>query len=348
MPLFRYADFDGRVAYVNAQLERIRARPGVVDAGAISRIPLTPADHATFYLLPGQTEADIPKQVALIRVVTSGYFSTIGARLREGRFFEASDQRSASPSAIVNESVARRNCSGRSPLGERLKFGQLDEKGYWYTIVGVVERLREVTIAEEPRPAVYLLHEQTDQFGTKGAGPSWIVVRTAGEPSSIVPALREAIRSLDRNQPIWRVQTLEEIVDRQLSTPRQTMALMSAFALLALLLASLGIYGVLSSAVIQRTSEIGVRMALGASPGEILLSFGKRGLMLTLAGLAIGLGLAAIASRWMSALLYGFRPDYVATVTVVSLVLLAVSTMACLVPARRASHVDPVVALRNE
>jgi putative ABC transport system permease protein len=126
------------------------------------------------------------------------------------------------------------------------------------------------------------------------------------------------------------------------------MALMSAFALLALLLASLGIYGVLSSAVIQRASEIGVRMALGASPGEILLSFGKRGLMLTLAGLAIGLGLAALASRWMSALLYGFRPDYVATVTVVSLVLLAVSAMACLVPARRASRVDPMVALRNE
>jgi ABC-type antimicrobial peptide transport system permease subunit len=123
---------------------------------------------------------------------------------------------------------------------------------------------------------------------------------------------------------------------------------MTAFALLALLLASLGIYGVLSYAVTQRTSEIGVRMALGASPGEILLSFGKRGLMLTLAGLAIGLGLAAIASRWMSALLYGFRPDYVATVTVVSLVLLAVSALACLVPARRASRVDPVVALRNE
>jgi predicted permease len=348
MPLFRYDDFPRRVAFLNAQLERIRALPGVLDAGAISRLPLTPADHATFYLLPGQTEANIVGQVALIRVVTSGYFSTIGARLREGRFFETSDLRSASPVAIVNESFASRNFPGRSPLGERLKIGQLDEKGYWYRIVGVVERLREVTIAEEPRPAVYLLHEQRDQFGTKGAGPSWIVVRTGGEPSSIVPALREAIRSGDRNQPIWRVETLEEIVDRQLSTPRQTTALMGAFALLALLLASLGIYGVLSYAVTQRTSEIGVRMALGASPGQILVSFGKRGLMLTLAGLAIGLGLAAIASRWMSALLYGFRPDYVATVTVVSLVLLAVSALACLVPARRASRVDPVVALRNE
>ena len=348
MPLFRYDDFPRRVAFVNTQLERIRTVPGVLDAGAISRMPLTPADQATFYLLPGQTEANTPGQVALFRMVTRGYFSTIGARLREGRFFEASDQRSASPAAVVNEAFANRNYPGRSPLGERLKFGQLDEEGYWYTIVGVVERLREVTIAEEPRPAVYLLHEQTDQYQTKGARPSWIVIRTAGEPAAIVPAVRQAIRSGDKNQPIWRVETLEELVDRQLSTPRQTTALMSAFALLALLLASLGIYGVLSYAVGQRTNEIGVRMALGASSGQILLSFGKRGLALTLSGLAIGLGLAAIASRSMSALLYGFRPDYVATVTVVSLVLLAVSAMACLVPARRASRVDPVVALRSE
>jgi predicted permease len=348
MPLFRYEDFQRRVLFVNAQLEEIRAVPGVLEAGAISRMPLTPADQATFYRFPGQTEADITKQVALFRMVTRDYFATVGARLREGRFFETSDQRSAPPVAIVNESFASRNFPGRSPLGERLQFGQLGEEGYWYTIVGVVERLREVTIAEEPRPAVYLLHEQTDQFGTKGARPSWIVVRTAGDPATVVPALRQAIQSVDRNQPMWRVETLEEIVDRQLSTPRQTTALMGAFAVLALFLAALGIYGVLSYAVTQRTSEIGVRMALGASSVEILLSFGKRGLALTLSGLAMGLGLAAIASRSMSALLYGFQPDYVATVTVVSVVLLAVSALACLVPARRASRVDPVIALRTE
>ena len=141
---------------------------------------------------------------------------------------------------------------------------------------------------------------------------------------------------------------MEEIVDRQLSTPSQSTALLGAFALLALLLASLGIYGVLSYAVTQRTNEIGVRMALGAKSSEILLSFGKRGLALTLTGLAIGLVLAAIAARSMTSLLYGFRPDYVPTVTVVSLILLAVAALACFVPARRASRVDPVVALRNE
>ena len=140
---------------------------------------------------------------------------------------------------------------------------------------------------------------------------------------------------------------MEDIVDRQLSTPTQSTALLGAFAVLALLLASVGLYGVLSYAVTRRTNEIGVRMALGATSNEILLSFGKRGLALTLAGLASGLVLAAIASRLMTALLYGFRPEYVLTVAVVSLILFAVAALACLVPARRASHVDPVVALRD-
>jgi putative ABC transport system permease protein len=347
-PLFRYKDFDRRVAFVNAELDSIRAIPGVVDAGAISRIPLTESAEATFYLLAGQSRDRIAEQVALFRVVTRDYFSTIGARLREGRFFEISDRHSESPVVIVNETFASRNFPGRSPLGARLQFGQLDEKGYWYTIVGVVKEIRERGVTEELKPTIYLLHEQTDQWSTGGARPSGIVVRTVVEPASIVSAVRHAIWSVDKNQPIWRVQTLEEIVDRQLSTPTQSTALTSAFALLALLLASLGLYGVLSYAVAQRTNEIGVRMALGATGSQILLSFGKRGLALTIAGLGIGLALATIAGRSMTALLYGFRPDYVPTVTGVSLILLAVAALACFIPARRASRVDPMVALRYE
>ena len=240
------------------------------------------------------------------------YFATVGARLREGRFFSVSDQKSDSPVAIVNEPFANRHFAGRSPLGQRFKFGSLGEKGHWYTIVGVVKQIPESGVLDEAKPAVYRVHEQCDQIGDLSAG---IVVRTAVEPASIVPAVRQAIWSLDRNQPLARIQTMEEIVDRQLSTPSQSTALLGAFALLALLLASLGIYGVLSYAVTQRTNEIGVRMALGATSGEILLSFGKRGLALTLTGLAIGLVLAGIAARSMTALLYGFRPDYVPTVT---------------------------------
>jgi len=345
-PLFRYKEFDGRVAFVNAELERIRAIPGVVNAGATSQMPLTVNNtHATFYLLAGQSKNSIPGQVALMRVVTRDYFPTIGARLREGRFFEISDRRSESPVAIVNESFANRSFPGRSAIGARFQFGQLNEKGYWYTIVGVVKEIREVGMAEELKPAVYRLHEQADQVMDETSG---IVVRTSVEPESIVAAVRQAIWSVDENQPIARVQTIEEIVARQLTTSSQSGGLMTAFALLALFLASLGLYGVLSYAVTQRTNEIGVRMALGATSRDILLSFGRRGMALTLAGLAIGLVLAAIVSRLMTTLFYGFRPDYVPAVAVVSLVLLAVAALACLVPARRASRIDPMLALQHE
>ena len=344
-PLFRYKDFNRRVTFVNAELEKIRAIPGVINAGAISRIPLTVTDQATFYLLAGQSGDEFAGQAALTRVVSRDYFQTVGARLREGRFFEISDLRSDSPAAIVNDTFANRNFPGRSPLGARFKFGELNEKGYWYTVIGVVKEIRDTGVTGELKPTIYRLHEQAEQSGDQ---PSGIVVRTAAEPASIVSAVRQAIWSVDKNQPVWHVRTLEEIVDQQLSTPAQSTTLLSAFALLALLLASLGLYGVLSFAVTQRTNEIGVRMALGATSAGILLSFGKRGLALTLTGLATGLALSAIALRLMTTLLYGFQPDYISTATFVSFILLSVATLACLVPARRASRVDPVTALRSE
>ena len=344
-PLLRYKDFDKRVAFVNAELEKVRAIPGVTNTGAISRIPLTVTDGSRFYLLAGQSEESVSKQIALTRVVSRGYFTTVGARLREGRFFEASDQRSESPAVIVNESFANRNYAGRSPLGQRLKFERLNENGYWYTIVGVVKEIRERGVAADSRPAIYRVHEQADQTNDL---PSGIVVRTAVEPASIISAVRQAVWSLDRNQPLARIRTMTEIVDRQLSTATQSTALLGTFAVLALLLASIGIYGVLSYAVTQRTNEIGVRMALGATSNQILLSFGRRGLVLTMAGLVIGLVLATIAERSMSALLYGFRPHYVPIVIGVSLILLLAASFACFIPARRASQVNPVIALRNE
>ncbi len=344
-PLFRYNDFDRRVAFVNAMLEKVRALPGVINAGAINCIPFTNFASATFYLLEGQSSGAIAAQAALVRNVSRDYFATVGARLREGRFFGVSDRKSDSPVAIVNEPFANRNFPGQSPLGKRLKFGQLNKEGHWYTIVGVVKQIRESGVLEDAKPAVYRVQEQCDQIGDSSAG---IVVRTAVEPASIVAAVRQAIWSLDKNQPLGRIQTMEEIINRQLSTPSQSTSLLGALALLALLLASVGIYGVLSYAVTQRTNEIGVRMALGATSRDILLSFGKRGVALTLAGLAIGLVLASIAARSMTALLYGFRPDYVPTVAWVSFILLSVAAIACFVPARRASRVDPMVALRNE
>jgi predicted lysophospholipase L1 biosynthesis ABC-type transport system permease subunit len=246
---------------------------------------------------------------------------------------------------IVNETFANRHFPGQSALGKRFKFGSLGDKGYLYTIVGVVKSIPETGVLDEAKPAVYRVHEQCDQVGDLNAG---IVLRTAVDPASIVPAVRRAIWSLDKDQPLARIQTMDEIIGRQLSTPSQSTALLGAFALLALLLASLGIYGVLSYAVTQRTNEIGVRMALGATSGDILRSFSRRGLRLTLYGLGAGLVLAALASRLLTTLLYGFRPDYMPTAVVVSLMLMTVAALACLVPARRASRIDPVIALRQE
>src|SRR6185503_10177274 len=209
------------------------AIPGVISAGAISRLPLTVNDQATFYMLGGQSIDQTREQVALSRVVSRDYFSTVGARLREGRFFDISDRRSDSPAAIINESFANRHFPGRPPLGGRLQFGRLGEQGYWYTIVGVVKEIRDRGVTEELQPAIYRLHEQADQSVDK---PSGIVVRTAVDPASIVSAVRQAIWSVDKNQPVARVQTIEDIVTRQLSVPSQNTALLSAFALLALLL----------------------------------------------------------------------------------------------------------------
>ncbi len=344
-PLFRYKDFDRRVAFLNAEVEKVRAIPGVTGAASIDQIPFTNVANATFYRLEGQPEDGLPTQVALVRNVSRDYFATVGAQLVAGRVFNTSDRRSSAPVAIVNEPFAKRHFAGRTAVGRRFQFGELGKEGYWYTVVGVVKPIRESGVLEEPKPAVYRVYEQCDQIGGLDAG---IVVRTAIDPSSIVPAVRQAIWSLDKTQPIARIRTMEEIIDRQLSTPSQSTTLLGAFALLALLLASLGIYGVLSHAVAERTNEIGVRMAMGATSAAILRAFGKQGLTMTVIGLAIGLILASMVVPSMAALLYGFRPDYVPTAALVSIVLLAVATAACFIPARRASRVDPVVALRSE
>jgi len=346
LPLFRHKDFDKRVAYIDAQLAQVRATPGVVNAGAINRIPFTNLAHATFYRLDGQPAEAIPGQVALIRNVSADYFATAGATVREGRFFDGTDRKSKAPVAVINEPMARRHFAGRSPIGQRVKFGNLSESGHWYTVVGVVNSIRESGVLEDARPAIYRVFAQCDQVEERlSVG---VLVRTTVEPEALVGAVRQAVWSVDRNQPVAKMQTMQEIVDRQLSTSSQSSAMFSAFAVLALLLASLGIYGVLSYAVTQRTHEIGVRMALGAKSSEILIAFGKRGLALTVAGLAIGLGLAAVAARSLTSLLYGFKPEVVPTVAGVSILLLGVAALASFVPARRASRVDPVVALRNE
>jgi hypothetical protein len=281
--------------------------------------------------------------------VTRDYFATIGATLREGRFFDFSDRAAKGPgaemSAIVNEAFADRDFPNRSALGARFQFDDLGPTADWYNVVGVVKDIRERGVAADLKPAVYVLNEQA---GKNFTAPSGLVIRTLVKPESIVPSVRSAIWSVDTNEPIARIQTFDAIVARELSAPLQETALLGTFAALALVVASIGLYGVLSYAVSQRTKEIGVRMALGATSEDILLSFGRRGLALALGGLGAGLVLAVISVRLMTTLLYGFRPDYAPVIAAVSGILLVVAVIASLVPARRASRIHPMAALRNE
>src|SRR5262245_41060132 len=233
-PLFRYTDFDRRVAYINTQLDKVRAIPGVINAGAVIRIPRTTTADATFFLLEGQTGGSVPGQVALMRNISRDYLATVGARLVEGRFFDISDQKSDSPVAIVNELFAKRHFPGSSALGKRFKYGSLGKNGYWYTVVRVVKQIRDAGVLEVEKPGIKRALEQCEQ---SRAGANAIVVRTAVEPTSIPSAVRYSIWSLDKNQPLARIQSIEEIGDRQLSTPSQSSALLGAFALFALLLA---------------------------------------------------------------------------------------------------------------
>ena len=349
-PLSRYRDFDKRVAFVNSMLERVRAIPGVVNAGAINDIPVGGCGCGSdTYLFAGEPKEKWHGRDALARVVTRDYFATVGATLREGRFFDFSDRSKKGPSAelsaIVNEAFVDRNFPNRSALGARLQFSNLGPGADWYNVVGVVKDIHERGIAAELKAAVYVLNEQA---GNNFTPPSGLIIRTSVKPESIVPAVRDAIWSVDKNEPIARIQTLDAIIARQLAEPLQDTALLGAFAALALAVAAIGLYGVLSYAVSQRTNEIGVRMALGATSTDILLSFGRRGVALTLGGLGAGFLLGMVAVRLMTALLYDFRPDYPQVVAAVSGMMLMVAAIACLVPARRASRIDPMVALRHE
>jgi putative ABC transport system permease protein len=343
VPLTRYRDFNKRVAFVDAMLQKIRAIPGVTSAGSISDIPLTSVGGTSSYQFAWQ--GNNRGQDALNRVVTRGYFETIGAQLREGRFFQDSDRTTKEPVAIVNETFADRHFPGKSALGARFQYSNMYPGAYWYTIVGVVKEIRERGVSADLKPAVYIVNEQADQDWPV---PSGLMIRTSGDSASIGPAVREAIWSVDSNQPIARMRTLDSIIDTELSEPSQDSALLAAFAALALVLASIGLYGVLSYAVTQRTSEIGVRMALGATSGNILRTFGRQGLLLTGIGLAVGLLLAMAATRLMTSLLFGFTPNYAPAVAAVSAILLVVAAVACFIPARRASRIDPLVALRHE
>ncbi len=346
VPRTKYKDGPAVTTFYQQLVEKIQALPGVESAGAISQLPLS-GDYwggtLTFEGVTANAErGNMASFEVDLRAITPDYFTAMKTPLIEGRFFTSRDVR-AKPCAIIDETLARRLWPDASPVGRRFAFGRFPEKpDTWVEIVGVVRHIRHHKLEANVREEVYLPHAAVSFTGMT------LAIRTTTDPLNLAGAVRDTVRSIDRDQPVYRIRTMDELVARSLAPARFTLLLLLIFAGVAAVLAVVGIYGVMSHAVTERTHEIGVRMALGAEARDVLKLVVGQGLMLTLAGVAIGLAAAFAATRVMTGLLYGVTATDAVTFAVVPVLLAGVALAASFVPARRAMKVDPMVALRYE
>ncbi|HEY7475070.1 MAG TPA: ABC transporter permease [Vicinamibacterales bacterium] len=317
-------------------IEKVRTLPGVVSAAAVKDPPFRGNGERNGFGIPGRPvpPGQDPPSAATIHV-SDGYFKTIGARLVDGREFTPQDRFDAPFVVVVNEAFARQFFPGQRAVGQQILRGTPVE------IVGVVNDIRQVAMAEPARPTIYVHNLQNARVKTT------IVARAQGDPLMLAGAIREAVWSIDPQQPITGIFTFDESVSRALARPRLVTVLLLSFGGVGLLLGAVGIYGILAFLVQQRRSEIGVRLALGARPVDVAAVFVRRGLILTSVGVAIGLGGALLLSRYLEAVLYGVRPTDPATFAGVALMLLVAAALASWLPARRAARVDPVTTLRQ-
>jgi len=343
VPGSRYRDFAKRSQFFQSVLERARALPGVNGAGFTSALPLTWAGGTNGFTPEGQTPSREVNWDANDRVVSDGYFEAMRIPLRRGRLFDAGDGPDAPQVAIINETMARTFWPNQDPIGKRFKFDA--QNAQWRSIVGVVADVRQMRLAEPPRQEMYFPYWQAKE---NWMVPRDLVIHTGGDPLSLAGAVRQAVWSIDRDQPVSNVMSLSALLDQEVAGRRVEAALLGGFAALALILASVGIYGVLSYLVAQRTREIGIRVALGADAAAVFGAVAKQGMTLVAFGIAIGLAAALVLTRLLGSLLYGVSAADPAAYAVAIVIFAAVALVACYFPARRASRVDPMVALRYE
>ncbi len=338
------------VSFFQRLLEGVRALHGVKAAGATMTLPLRARGGYWAGLnIEGRSEPATRESRPIVNFVqvTPGYFTALGIPILKGRLFSDQDNSvEGSKVAIINAVLARRFFSDVDPIGKRIRLGSEAPLGPWLNVVGVVGDAALESLNDPRFPQVYSPHAQAEEGGV--AGNMALVVRTSSDPLSLAAAVREQVHALDKDQSVANIETLEQVVSGSLAQPRLNTLLLAGFAGFALLLAVIGLYGVLSYSVAQRTHEIGVRMALGARPHDVFWSVLGHALSLTSAGVAGGLTAAFGLTRLMASLLFGIRPTDPATFVAVSVVLTVVALLASYIPARRATKVDPLVALRYE
>jgi len=350
LPSLKYADHARRSAFYTGVLEEVKALPGVTDAAYASFAPLTIRGGFVLVTIEGEpaiTRETMSRYIVSDRVITPGYLETLGVRLLNGRHFDERDMAaSASPTVVINEAMAEKYWPGGDAVGKRFKTGGLADTPWW-TVIGVVGDMRQMGLDVPPSTELYLpanhLVPQAEFFW-----PRHLIVRTATEPLALAGAVRDAIWRTDADQPVSTLRTMDEVFDTELANRNTQLTLVGAFAALALVLAAVGLYGVLSYAVAQRTAEIGLRMALGAGPSTVVRAVVRGALALACVGLAVGIIGALALTRLVESFLFGVSATDPMTFVAAAALLLLVTGVAAYLPARRAATVDPMAALRDE
>jgi putative ABC transport system permease protein len=343
LPQSLYSTHQSRTIFYRQVLERVGATPGVESAGVVNLLPIQNSGYNGKIWIEGEAVPQPGSEpIAEYRATSPDYFRALGIPLVQGRFFNQQDREKALPVAIINQTFVKRYLQGRDPLGSRIR----KEDTEWLTVVGVVGDVRQSGLTQNIMPEVYTPYAQPES-GTLTQGMT-LVVRATGETAEVVSNVRRAVQQVDPNQPVHNVQTMQEVIYRSVSDRRLTMTLLTIFAGVALFLAMIGIYSVMSYVVTQNTREIGIRMALGAQGGDVLKLVVGQGLMLALVGIVVGLVASLALTRLIKSLLFGVTATDPLTFIYVSLFLVLVAVLACYLPARRATRVDPMVALRYE
>ena len=351
-----------REVFYTAMLERVRQLPGVESASLINHLPIAGDIWGLQFLIEGRPRprpADVPR--ATFRVVYPGYFATMRLPLLRGRDVAETDRADAPRVVVVNDFFARRYWPNEDAVGKRVTFEPSAVAPTWFTVVGVVKNDVQSDWSGPPQEEVFLPYLQEREYLQSDGGHvgymTLMVRASCGrarscypaslDPASLAPAIRDAVGSLDRSVPVTDVQTMEDVIAGANAGPRFTLVLLATFATVALVLAAVGIYGVISYAVSRRTHEIGVRVALGASPAAVVRLVVAQGMRVVSVGVAVGLVGALLASRLMTQLVYGIRVTDPATYAGVAALLAAVALVASYIPARRATGIDPLVAMRD-
>nr|MBA2458111.1 ABC transporter permease [Gemmatimonadales bacterium] len=351
IPAAKYPDQARHTAHVERVIGGLEVLPDVRAVGTVYFLPLGQGDVSGDFRIEG-TPPHAPgrEPYAGYRVVGGDFFAAMGIPLRRGRLLDANDRTGAPPAAVVNEAFVRRHLRGGDPLGQRVTFGDGTEDAVYREIVGVVADVRHLGLTEDAAPEIYVPYAQISEDLWTGLSslPLSVVVRGGGGPETLAPAIRAAVRGADPEQVVSQLRPAGDLVAAAIARQRFSMLLLLAFGGLALTLAAVGVYGVLAYTVSQRTRELGIRLALGARAASVQGLVLRQGMAMAMGGILVGLVCAVALGRLLAGLLYGVTPSDPRVLGAVTLLLAAASALACLVPAVRATRVNPMDALRSD